>query len=301
MDRFHRPALVHRHVHDHRALLHGGHHLLGDQHRGQGAGDEHRPDQEVGPAQHLADVEAVGHQGDDAAVEEIVHRAQAVEVDVEDRDVRAQAQRDARRVDPHRARAQHHDVAGGHPGHAGQQDAAAAARLGEEERALLHRQAAGHLAHRGEQGQRAVGALHRLVGDRDDARGLERPRQLGRGGQVQVGEEELARAHARVLLRQRLLHLEDQLGLAPHLLDRRERRSLARVLLVADAAAEPGAALDDHAVLALDEGAGAGRGQRHALLAGLDLARHPDDHAARPPRAPRLTAAGSATASRSGR
>src|SRR5262249_60022237 len=45
-------------------------------------------------------------------------------------------------------------------------------------------------------------------------------------------------------------------------------------------AAEARARLDDDAMAPLDERAHAGRGQRHALLAWLDLARNGDDHEA---------------------
>src|SRR5256885_16626249 len=50
----------------------------------------------------------------------------------------------------------------------------------EVERAFLHREPPRHLAHRREERQAPVGALDRLVGDRDRARVAERPRQLGR-------------------------------------------------------------------------------------------------------------------------
>ena len=119
--------------------------------------------------------------------------------------------------------------------------------------------------------------------------GLERARQLGHRGQVQVGEEDLARPHPRILLGDRLLHLEDQLGLGPHLLDRSPAVAPSRVYSSSRMLLPPPAPLlDDHAVPGLDERAHAGRRQRHALLAGLDLARHADDHVATclPRRAP---------------
>ena len=148
MDRLHAAALVHGDVDDDRALLHARYHLLRDEDRGAGAGDQHGADEEIGAAQHLVDVEAVRHDRDHAAVEEVVDGAQAVEVHVEDRDVGAQAERDAGGVDSDGAGAEDGDVARGHARHAGQQDAAAAVGLGEIEGALLHGQAPGHLAHR---------------------------------------------------------------------------------------------------------------------------------------------------------
>jgi len=123
----------------------------------------------------------------------------------------------------------------------------------------LRRHPPGHLRHRGQQRQRPVGQLDGLVGDGRDPRVEQRVGAFQGCGKVQVGEQDLALAQPVILLGDGLLDLEDQLGLLPHVLDRRERRALARVLLVADAAAEAGAVLDQHAVLALDQGAGAGR------------------------------------------
>ena len=91
-------------------------------------------------------------------MEEIVDRAEPIEIDVEDRDVGAEAQRDAGGVDADGAGTEHHHVTRRHPRHPGQQDAAAAVGLGQVEGALLDGEAAGHLAHRGQQRQAAVGA-----------------------------------------------------------------------------------------------------------------------------------------------
>src|SRR5262249_62144711 len=54
--------------------------------------------------------------------------------------------------------------------------------------------------------------------------------------------------------------------------------SVAGELLVADAAANPGAHFHEHAMLALGECARPGRGERDALLGRLDLLGHADDH-----------------------
>ena len=60
--------------------------------------------------------------------------------------------------------------AAAHAGHAAEQDAAAAQRLLEHERARLGRDLARDLAHRGEQRQPPVRVLDRLVGDAGGAR-----------------------------------------------------------------------------------------------------------------------------------
>ena len=63
-----------------------------------------------------------------------------------------------------------------------------------------------------------VGHLDGLV---SDARSTTRDQVaclLCIGREVQVGEEHLAGAHAVVLLRDRLLHLQDEVGLGPHVI-----------------------------------------------------------------------------------
>ena len=68
-------------------------------------------------------------------------------------------------------------------------------------------------------------------------------------GQVQVGEEGLALAHAVVFLGDRLLDLEDQVGGAPDLVGVAEDlRTRVGELLVGDRRAEAGAGLDEDVV-----------------------------------------------------
>ena len=106
-------------------------------------------------------------------------------------------------------------LAGRDAGDAAEQHPAAALWTLERVRAHLRGEPAGDLAHRCEQRQPAVVGLDRLVGDADRARSRSAPRELGCGREVQVGEEHLPAANARVLRRQRLLDLEHQLGVAP--------------------------------------------------------------------------------------
>ena len=280
MDRLDAAALIHRDVHDDRALLHGRDHVLRHEARRAGAGDEHGADEQIGAAEHLLHVEAVRHQRDDLPAEDVVQVPEPVGVHVEHRDVGAEAHGGARGVETCGAGAEDDDVPRRDAGHAGEEDAAAAVGAAEVERALLDREPAGDLAHRREQRQAAVGALDRLVGDRDRPRGPERARDVRRGRQVEVGEERLLGAEPGVLGRQRLLHLQHELGALPDLVDGDERRAHGRVFVVADPAARAGAALDQHAVARLGEGARTGRREGDALLARLDLARHADDHGA---------------------
>src|SRR5262245_14613467 len=97
---------------------------------------------------------------------------------------------------------------------------------------------------------------------------------------MEIREEHLTVAESRDLGRQRLLHLQHQIGAPPHLVDRGEARADGGVLLVADTASRAGSLLDDDAMARLGEGAGAGRRQRDTLLARLDLTRNPDVHEA---------------------
>ena len=101
----------------------------------------------------------------------------------------------------------------------------------------LDRHAAGDRGHRLQQRQAAVVELDGLVGDAGDAALEQLLGQLGRRGEVQVGVEDLPLAHARVLLGQRLLDLEDHLGALPHLVGGGDDLGArGRVVLVGDAA-----------------------------------------------------------------
>ena len=151
--------------------------------------------------------------------------AHPVDRALEDRDVRAEADRDDRGVVADDAAADHDDVTRRDAGHAAEQEPAPAERLLEEVRAGLRREAAGDLAHRRQQRQRPVVGLDRLVGDGGDAALDERPRQRLVGRDVEVGEEHEPFAQAAVLRRDRLLDLEQQLGFAPDLVDRRDARA----------------------------------------------------------------------------
>src|SRR5262249_25963912 len=96
--------------------------------------------------------------------------------------------------------------------------------------------------------------------------------------EVQIGEEGLAVADAYDLLGQRLLDLEDQLGLSPQLANVDELRARRGELLVPEAAAHARAGLHEDVVACIGEGAGARGGEGDPLLADLDLLRHADDH-----------------------
>ncbi len=157
------------------------------------------------------------------------------------------------------------DLGRGDAGHAAHQDAAAAVAAHQVIGADLGRQSAGDLAHRGQQRQRAVGGLHGLVGDRRGARRQQRVgARLGRR-QVQVGEQRLALAQPRVLGLDRLLDLEQQVGLGPHLVGGVDHLGAGGLEVgVGDRRTVAGAGLDDHLVAAVGQLGDAGRGDGDA-------------------------------------
>src|SRR6266550_3354609 len=97
---------------------------------------------------------------------------------------------------------------------------------------------------------------------------------------MEVGEHDLALAHARPLGLDRLLHLDHHLGLGPHV--RRlgdERRAHRAVRLVGEPRADPGTLLHQHVVSVAHQRLDARGYQRHTVLGRFDLLGHPDDHA----------------------
>ena len=172
----------------------------------------------------------------------------AVDRALDDRDVRAEAERDDGRVVADDAAADDDDLPGRDARHAAEQQAAAAERLLEEVRAGLGGEPAGDLAHRREQRQRPVARLDRLVRDRRDPALDERVRQPVVRGEVQVREEDEPVAEPAVLGVDRLLDLEQQLGVAPDVVDRDDLRADRLVRVVGECAALARALLDEDVV-----------------------------------------------------
>ena len=140
----------------------------------------------------LLDVGAVRHHRGDVAAEDVVHVAQLGRIDVEDRDVRADADRDLAGARARDAGAEDDDLARPHAGRAGEQHAAAAVLRLQAPGADLDREATRDLAHRRQQRQRAVVELERLVGERVDAARAQHVGQRRVGREMQVGEQDQA-------------------------------------------------------------------------------------------------------------
>ena len=130
--------------------------------------------------------------GLETAAENIVQIAQAIQVDIHNRDVRAQSQRHFGRFGADRAGTENHHLARHDARYPAQQHAAAAMIHLQADRARLNRDPARDLGHRGEQGQAALCVGDGFIGDADDLSFHQLARQFGIGGEVQVGEEDLA-------------------------------------------------------------------------------------------------------------
>ncbi len=185
-------ALVDGYVDDDCAFLHFGDHRLGDDLGGGGAGDEDSTDDEVSFADGVLDVVAVGGDGVEAAVEDVVELAEAVEVEVDEGDLGAHAEGDFGGVGADDAAADDADVAGGDAGNSAEEDAAAAVFLFEVGCADLDGHSSGYFAHRGKQRQCAEAVANGLVGDAGDLVLQQRVGEADDGGKVQVGKEDQA-------------------------------------------------------------------------------------------------------------
>src|SRR5262249_14468469 len=98
------------------------------------------------------------------------------------------------------------------------------------------------------------------------------------GGEVQIGKQDQVGPQVAILRRQRLLHLHDHLSAAPGLRGGADSRADAAILAVADAAAQPRAALDPHLMPARDQCRDAAGRDCNTLLLRLDLPRNADAH-----------------------
>ncbi len=146
-------------------------------------------------------------------------------------------------------------------------------------RADLNGHAARNFAHRGETGQASVWELNRLVGDSDHAVVHKSLRELRLRSEVKVRDQDLASLEERVLLRQRLLHLDDHIRLledAPMVI--KDFSACFTVLLVSDSAPKACARLDQDPVAALCKLFDAGRDHRDAVFAVHNLFWNADYH-----------------------
>ena len=96
---------------------------------------------------------------------------------------------------------------------------------------------------------------------------------------MQVGEQHLALAHPAVLRLDGLLDLQQQVGLAPHLVGGVDKPRAGRgEVRVMDGRPLAGPGLDYHLVAAMHQFGGTGRSDSDAILVVLDLSRDADAH-----------------------
>ena len=238
------PALVDGDVDEHGARAHRAHLLGRDEVRSPRTGDEHGADHEVGREHEVLDRERARHHRLDAPAPDLVDLAQPDDVAVDDDHLRLHARGDLGGVPAGDAAAQHDDLPRRDAARAAKQHAAPAGRTLERLRALLRREPAGDLRHRREQRQMPVRRLHRLVGHGAHTPVDQEVRQPVVGGEVQVGEQDLTAAKALVLLRLRLLDLDDHVGGGEHGVGVGQDLGAGRhVLIVGDRRAHAGAGL----------------------------------------------------------
>ena len=200
------------------------------------------------------DVVAVGGDGEEAAAEDVVELAQAVEVEVDEGDLGAHAEGDLGGVGADDAAADDADVAGGDAGDAAEQDAAAAVLFFEVGCADLDGHAAGDFAHGGEQRERAGAVADGLVGDAGDLLFEQRVGEFGQRGEVEVGEEDEAFAEVPVLLLDGLLDLDDHVGEAPDVVGGADDLGAGGLVFVVGHGGESaGVVLDENFVAGLDQ------------------------------------------------
>ena len=156
VNRFHRAALVYRDIHNDAARRHRFHHLARDELRRFGAFDEHRADHRIRELDRFGNVVGIGIDRGQFTVKSFGEIAQPVNIDVNDRDIRAHAESHTGRGGPNGPAAKDDDIRGTHTGHTAQKLAAPAIRLFEIVRRNLNRHLARNLAHRREERKRTV-------------------------------------------------------------------------------------------------------------------------------------------------
>ena len=124
--------------------------------RRSGSGDQDRADDQVGALDRFEDRVPVGIERRDVGRHDVVEVAQAVEVDVEDPDVGAQAGGDLGRVGADDSAAQDGDLGRGDARHAGEQDSAPFLGPLQVLGPFLDAHPAGDLAHRRQERQAAA-------------------------------------------------------------------------------------------------------------------------------------------------
>ncbi len=225
------------------------------------------------------DVVAVRGDGEEASAEDVVELAEAVEVEVDQRDPGAHAESDLGGVGADDAAAEDADVAGGDSGDSAEKYAAAAVLFFEVGCADLDGHASGDFAHGGEERERAGAVADGLVGDAGDLLFEQRVGEFGQGREVEIGEEDEALAEVAVLRFDGLLDLDDHVGEAPDVVGGADDLGAGGLVFVVGHGGErSGVMLDEDLVAGFDQGFDAGGRNADAALVIFYFFGNADNH-----------------------
>ncbi|MCY1170954.1 hypothetical protein D9M73_110440 [compost metagenome] len=146
-------------------------------------------------------------------------------------------------------------------------------------RADLHRHAACHFGHRLEQRKRPIIGGDRLIGDARRARAHQAFGLRLVGGEMEIGEQQVARLQQRDFARLRFLDLHDHVRLREHAGGVGQDRCAGRdIVRIAEIDAETGTGLHDHLMARSGEFSDRGRGEPDAIFVILDFLGNADAH-----------------------
>ncbi len=276
---FEAAALIDRHIDNHGAALHDRDHIPPNEFGSRCAGDQHAADDEVRKPQRFRNGEPIRSERDHHAVEDVVEFAQAVEIAVDDGDVRAHAEGDSGCIGADHATSEDGYVSGRDAGHAAEQNAASAVGAFQILRTDLHGHASGDLAHRREQGQGAVALHDGFVGDAVYAIAHELIGEFGQGSQVEVGEQGQARTEILIVRGLRLFHFDDELGFSPYVrCFGQDVRAHVGIIFVEEGAALAGAGLDHNLVARFHQRSSGAGYEADSGLVIFDFSRYANNH-----------------------
>ena len=197
-DRLDAAALVNAHVDDDGAVLHVAHQRLAHQDRRPAAGNQDRPDHQVGMLGVPGHGVRVAVDRGDVGRHDLIEVSQAVQVDVHDDDVGPESCGHPRGVGPDDAATEDEDVGRFDACHAAQEDAAAHHRLFQVLGPFLDGHLAGDFAHGRQERQPPAGVAERLIGHGRDAGGKTPLGQRPRCGKMEIAEDHLAARRCRI-------------------------------------------------------------------------------------------------------
>ena len=276
-------ALINRHVDQRRPRLQLGQLRPADQLGCRSPRDQHRADDQIGPARQINRRRGIGKGVLELPAEHIVKITQPVDRPVQHGHIRPHSGGDPRGLRADHTAPQHQHARRQHTRHTAQQHPAPAVRLLQRPGPDLRRKPPRDFRHRGQQRQPAARIGDGLIGDAGRPRSHQIVRLLGVGGKVQIGEQHLPLAQPGTLDRLRLLDLDDQVGRRENLLGgRHHQRPRSGIIRVGEPRADPGTAFDENTVAVVHRLTCSVRRQANAVFLRLDLFRATDLHVETP-------------------